>query len=200
MEFEHAVRARKMVRRYTSEPVSPAQLERIMDLARRGPSAGFSQGTSFVVVTDNSLRRQIAEIAAEPRYVARGFAPWLSEAPVHVVCCVCEQAYRSRYDEPDKRRPGKPPRAWPVPYWYVDGGSAVMLLLLAATDEGLGAGFLDLGAEGYRQLKQLLGVPGDVEPIGLVTLGHPAAEQPSGSATRPRRSRDDVVHHERWGD
>src|SRR5687767_4284561 len=142
-----------MVRRYTGEPVDEQRLARILDAARRGPSAGFTQGQSFVVVTEPERRAEIARIAGEPGYVAKGFDPWLSGAPVHIVMCVSEHAYRQRYREPDKLHGGEDEREWPVPYWYVDGGCALMLLLLAAANEGLAAGFLDLDAEGYDELR-----------------------------------------------
>lgn len=199
MEFADVVRSRRMVRHYTGEPVSKEQLERIMDTARRGPSAGFTQGQSFVVVTKSALRTQIAEIAGEPAYLSRGFDPWLSSAPVHVVCCVSEPEYRRRYEEPDKAEPFGRPREWPVPYWYVDGGCALMLLLLAAVDEGLAAGFLDLSRQGYGRLGALLQIPADVSPIGLVTLGHPTGDRRSRSLARGLRPRDEVVHYNRWG-
>lgn len=199
MEFAKVVRTRRMVRNYTGEPVAEERLARIMDTARRGPSAGFSQGQSFVVVTDANLRSKIAHIAKEPEYRRRGFDPWLSSAPVYVVCCVSEAAYRRRYEEPDKVQPSGKPRAWPVPYWYVDGGCALMLLLLAAVDEGLAAGFLDLGQQGYVQLRRLLGIPEEIVPIGLVTLGHPAPDRPSGSVARGLRPLGEVVHRNRWG-
>jgi nitroreductase len=198
LEFEELIRRRRMVRRYTAEPVDEQRLTRILDAARRGPSAGFTQGQSFVVVTDPARRAEIARIAGEPGYVAKGFEPWLSEAPVHIVMCVSENAYRERYREPDKLRSG-PEREWPVPYWFVDGGCALMLLLLAAADEGLAAGFLDLDAGGYDQLRTFLGIPPDVEPIGLVTVGKPAPDRPSGSLARGRKPLTQVVHRERWG-
>ncbi|MBW3591715.1 MAG: nitroreductase family protein [Actinobacteria bacterium] len=199
MEFAKVVRSRRMVRHYTGEPVAEEGLARIMDTARRGPSAGFSQGLAFVVVTEADLRSKIAHIAEEPEYVRRRFEPWLSSAPVHVVCCVSEAAYRRRYEEPDKRKPSGKPRAWPVPYWYVDGGCALMLLLLAAVDEGLAAGFLDLDPQGYVQLRRLLDIPEEVVPIGLVTLGYPAPDRRSGSVARGLRPLGEVVHRNHWG-
>lgn len=199
MEFAQVVRRRRMVRRYRPEPVREDQLARIVDAALRGPTAGFSQGQHLVVVTDPELRSRIADIAGEPAYVARGLDPWISVAPVLVVCCVREGDYRRRYDEPDKRRPGTPAREWPVPYWYVDAGGALLLLLLAAVDEGLAAGFLDLGARGYERLKAMLDIPADVAPIGVVTVGHPADDRRIGSRARGRRPKAEVVHRNRWG-
>lgn len=197
MDFEDLLKRRRMVRHYAPEPVDERRLARILRSARRGPSAGFSQGQSFVVVTDPKRRQEIAAIAGEPGYVERGFDPWLSSAPVHIVVCVSEQAYHERYREPDKLA-GEKERPWPVPYWYVDGGCALMLLLLAATNEGLAAGFLDLDAEGYAALKELLGIPVEVQPIGLVTIGYPAPDRPSGSLARGHKPEAEVVHRERW--
>lgn len=199
MEFEELLNSRRMVRHYAPEPVDERRLEKILQAARRGPSAGFTQGQSFVVVTDPARRAEIAGIAGEPGYVKRGFDPWLSSAPVQVVVCVSEQAYHRRYREPDKLTGGAE-RPWPVPYWYVDGGCALMLLLLAAANEGLAAGFLDLEAEGYGALKRLLGIPAEVQPIGLVTIGVAAPDRRSGSLARGRKPEAEVVHRERWGD
>jgi nitroreductase len=183
-----------MVRRTTAEPVDPAALQRILDTARRGPSAGFSQGQSFVVVTEAERRQQIAVICGEPAYLARGFEPWISRAPVLIVPCVERQAYIDRYDEPDKTASRKP-SDWDVPFWWVDGGAALMLLLLAAVDEGLAAGFLAVES---TALREALGIPTDVEPIGVLTVGHGADDRRSGSVARGRRPLGDVVHREAW--
>ena len=198
MEFDEVVRRRRMVRHYRPEPIGEEKLNRILDTARRAPSAGFTQGQSFLVVTEAQRRRQIARIAGEPRYVDRGFDPWLSSAPVHVVVCVSEQEYRRRYRDPDKLLDGRE-RQWPVPYWWVDGGCALMLLLLAAVNEGLAAGFLDLDEQGYADLSRLLSIPAEVHPIGLVTIGAPASDRPSGSLSRGRKGLEAVVHRETWG-
>ncbi|MDP8978131.1 MAG: nitroreductase family protein [Actinomycetota bacterium] len=196
MEFARVVARRRMVRRYRPEPVDPAVVDRILDAARAGPSAGFSQGESFVVVTDPDDRAAIARLCGEAQWVARGFEPWLSRAPVHVVPCVRQADYHARYARPDKAHSAGP-AGWHVPWWWVDGGAALMLLLLATVDEGLGAGLLDVGDPG--PLRRLLAIPADVAPLGLVTIGHPAAGDPGPARRRPRRPRGEVVHVGRWG-
>lgn len=185
-----------MVRNYGSEPVDEAALGRILEATRKAPSAGFSQGVSLVVVTDRATRRAVAGLADEAEYVAIGFDPWISAAPVQVVVCVREETYRERYREPDKLRPGEDEQEWPVPYWWVDGGAALQNLLLAATAEGLATGFL--GVHALDGLRDLLGIPADVAPIGIVTLGHAAPDRPSGSLRRGWKPLDEVVHRERW--
>ena len=196
MQFQEVVRRRRMVRNYTEEPVEEGVLARILDAARRGPSAGFAQGQRFVVVTDAGTRRQIAAAAREAEYVSAGFEPWLSRAPVHVVVCTRIEDYVDRYNEPDK---ASAPSAneWLVPYWYVDAGAALMLVLLAAVDEGLGAGLA--GIHSFDGIKELLGIPDDVTPIGVVTIGHRAPDRRSSSLTRGHRPVDEVVFRERWG-
>jgi nitroreductase len=57
MDFEQVVTKRRMVRNFTGDPISHESLERILDLARRGPSAGFTQGQDFVVVNDPQLKK-----------------------------------------------------------------------------------------------------------------------------------------------
>lgn len=187
-----------MVRSYRPQPVPDESLQRVMEIARRGPSAGFSQGQSFVVVRDATTRAQIADIADEPAYLARGFEPWLSRAPVHVVCCVSEKAYRDRYGEPDKADAAGPD-GWSIPYWFVDGGCCLMLLLLAAVDQGWAAGFLGLDGPRLDQVRQLLRIPPEVMPIGVVTIGLPAPDRRSGSIQRGWKPTEAVIHWDEWG-
>nr|MBA2599378.1 nitroreductase family protein [Actinomycetota bacterium] len=196
MELREAVRRRRMVRNYRDDPVPRAVVERLTDLARRAPSAGFSQGQYFVVVTGQDLRTRIAELAEEEHYVSLGFPPWISTAPAHVVVCTREEDYHERYREPDKIEDDGSEIEWPVPYWYVDAGASLMLLLLGAVDEGLGAGFF--GVHRLPGLRELLDIPADVTPVGVVTLGYPAADQPQGSARRGRKPPAHAVRWERW--
>ena len=196
MELYEAIRRRRMVRNYLAEPVDRRVIERIVGAARSGPSAGFAQGQYMVVVTDEEMRARIAELADEPLYVADGMAPWISVAPVHVVVCTSEEDYHRRYREPDKLQDDGTEIDWPVPYWFVDAGATMMALLLAAVSEGLGAGFF--GVHRLDGLKELLEIPAEIQPIGVVTIGHPAGTQPEGSARRGWKPLSDVVHWERW--
>jgi nitroreductase len=192
VEHRAVVARRRMVRRYRDEPVDPEALGRIAAAATRGPSAGFAQGVSVVVVTDPATRAAIAGLAGESGFVARGFHPWLSVAPAHILLCVDPEAYRERYREADKD-----PAALGLPWWWVDGGAALSLLLLAAVDEGYAAGFL--GGHRLSGVHSLLGIPAGIEVLGLVTVGLPVPDRRSSSLDRGRRPIAELVHHERWG-
>ena len=196
MEFEEVVRKRRMVRHFTPEPVAPEVLDRILELARHAPSAGFTQGQSFVVVTKPELKKAIAGFCGEEYYVADGFDPFISEAPVLVIACTSETAYLKRYREPDKMNDPNAELDWPVPYWHMDIGCAVMILLLAVVNEGLAAGFA--GAFELDPLRELLGIPADVIPVGVIPIGHRAPDKPSGSLKRGRTSDKIYVHREAW--
>ena len=195
MEFKEVLSRRRMVRNFTDEQVDRESIERIVRAAKRAPSAGFTQGQYLVVVTDPAIRRQIAVLANEDEYVKDGFDPWISSAPVHIVVCISEADYHRRYQEPDKLVDGKE-MGWPVPYWWIDGGAALMLILLAAVDEGLAAGFF--GFHRMSGLNELLQIPAQVSPLGVVTVGHPAPDRRSSSLKNRRKPLAQVVHWERW--
>jgi nitroreductase len=196
MEFDEVIRKRRMVRNYAPDPLPPDALDKVVDAGLRAPSAGYSQGIGFVIVTDAGTRNSIAELADEAEYVAAGFDPWISTAPAHVVITVSESIYRERYREPDKLGPNGKEIDWAVPYWWVDAGAALMAVLLAAVNEGLVAGFL--GVHSMRDLAFLLEIPERHSPIGVVTVGYPMPDRRSGSLSRGKRPRASVVHRERW--
>jgi nitroreductase len=91
-----------------------------------------------------------------------------------------------------------------MPYWLVDASFTVMLLLLAATDEGLGALFFRLHRD-PGPLLSALGVPEGRQVIGAVALGYEtspgspeATRSPGSPARRVRRPIGEVVHRGRW--
>lgn len=196
MEFQDVVRKRRMIRNFTNDPVSDEVIVRIVEAGQHAPSAGFSQGVVYVVVTEKETRKAIGEIAGEEWYVQSGHAPFISGAPVQVVICTSEQVYHDRYNEPDKKGKGQEEINWPIPYWHTDAGASLMLILLAAVNEGLGTAFV--GVREPRLLQQLLEIPDAYLPIGVTMIGHPAPDMTSGSLKRGRRSLDDVLHRERW--
>jgi nitroreductase len=197
MEFTEVLRRRKMVRGYTDEPVECESVERIVERARKAPSAGFSQGLRFVVVTELEGRRAVARAGGEEWYAERGMGGWLSQAPVQVVVCVLEEDYHERYRRADKLQEDGTEIDWPVPWWYADAGKAIMLLLLAAVDEGLGAGMF--GFHDAESCREALGIPEDVTPVAAVTIGHPGAETVAGSRSKfPWKPLGEVARWEHW--
>ncbi len=179
-----------MCRRYQDRPVPRTLLLRVLEAARRSPSAGHSQGIRFGVVSEVEKRKEIARAFGEDEYLAKGFPAWLSVAPVHLVAAVSETAYQERYSRADK---SGGPEEWPVSYPVLDGGKALMSLYLAAEECGLACGYL--GPHAGPDLVRLLALPEDWRFIGLVTLGyrHPESRGRTRSEKLGWRSFDEVV-------
>lgn len=194
--FAEVLRRQRMVRPpYAERPVDRAVVDRILTAARKAPSAGFTQGTEFVVLHGEATERFAALVWPRTSPAER------HRLPVVVIPLEHAQAYLDRYSEPDKAASGLggSTAAWPAPFWTVDAAFATMLVLLAATAEGVGAWFFGIFT-GERELLDELGVPEGYRAIGAVALGHPGpgARRTGSVATRPSRPLTDVVHHDRW--
>ena len=199
MEYAEVLRRRHMVRNYTDRPVGADQLARIASAGTAVPSAGFAQGYRLVLVTDASTIGELAEAADEAAWVERGYEPWLSRAPAMIVLCVDPTAYRARYSQPDKAESTvRDPRTgeWTIPWWWVDGGASLLAILLACVDEGLDAGFL--GGHAVPGARRVLGIPDEVELVGIITVGHGAPDRRSTSLDRGRVPDATLIRHDRW--
>ncbi len=140
----------------------------------------------------------MAQPSAFPISRKRGFHSFVCGAPVLIVPCASEAACHRRYRGPDKLRQDGTEIDWPVPYWFMDIGATMMVILLAAVNGGLAPGLggvCDLDA-----LRNLLGVPAEVIPMGVIPIGHPAPDKRSPSLRRGRRPLREVVQHSAWGD
>jgi len=196
MEFRETVLKRRMVRNFADTPIDPETINRIVELTRHAPSAGFTQGQSFVVVTKPELRKAIADTCQEEEYVKSGFAPFISKAPVLLIPCTSEAAYHRRYQQADKVDEKGNEIEWPVPYWFMDIGCAVMIALLAAIDEGLVTAFV--GSKDLKTLRSLLNMPDEIHPVGVIAVGYRAQDVPSPSLKRGRKADEEYVHYESW--
>lgn len=193
-----------MTRSFRAERVPKVVLDRVLDRARRVPSAGNSQGFDFVVLEGpQTARYWEATLSPEGREAFR----WqgLLAAPVVITVWADPQAYLRRYSQPDKTKTGlgESLDAWTTPYWLVDGAFAAMALQLAAIDEGLGVLFFGM-FEHSEDVANALGVPNDRVPVGSIALGFPDpdVEEPGRSAHKDRRSFEgsvgSVVHRGGW--
>jgi len=196
MEFKDVVIRRRMVRNFAGQPIDPQIIDRIVGLTRHAPSAGFTQGQSFIVVTQPKLKQAIADTCQEDEYVKSGFAPFISKAPVLLIPCASEAAYHRRYQESDKVNEDGTEIVWPVPYWFMDIGCAVMIALLATVDEGLVSAFV--GSKDLNALRSILNMPAEVAPVGVIAIGYRAPDVPSPSLKRGRKTDAEYVHHETW--
>jgi nitroreductase len=191
VELQDVIARRRMVRRFTGEPVAPVSLERILANAVRGPSAGFSQGQAFLVLTDAADRAAFWEVAGE------AVSPTAQTAPVVIVPMSSKRVYLDRYAQPDKGWTDRDEARWPVPFWHIDTGMATLLILLTVVDEGLGAIYFGIIPEAVDKFRAAFGVPDDHEPIGAIAIGHDAEDEKRDLRAR-RRQLAEMMHYGRW--
>lgn len=173
-ELDKVIRKRKMIRKYDqSREVPDKIINKLIDNASRAPSAGHTQVQEFVVIKDPSIKRKLRLASVNQEH--------LEEAPVLIVVCSNTSRSVGRYGERGKEF-----------YSIIDGAFASMLILLTATNEGLGASFV--GAFNDEKVSEILGLPEHVRPIGIIALGY-SDEKP---ARLERIQRDRLIHYERW--
>jgi len=170
-----AIRERRSVRNFTSDPVTDQQLQAILEAGRWAPSKRNSQPWDFVVVRDAQSRTEIGNILKRITSAWAGFA----SAPALIVVAV------------DKSRDPQ--------HFVEDGAIAAQNLCLAAQSLGLGSSWAGIYAKRARKgsveyaLKALLSMPRSHRIIAVVPIGV-AAHELKGS----RRPLAEMVHHERF--
>ncbi|MHB8513477.1 MAG: nitroreductase family protein [Actinomycetota bacterium] len=191
MEFDAVIAAQRMVRPpYQDRPIPREVLERVLLASRKAPSAGFTQGVSFLILEGQDAKRfwEITRTNNRP------------STPVIVIPLYSKKAYLDRYSEPDKQKSGMGGNeaAWPAPYWIIDGSFSAMLVMLAATAEGIGAWFFAI-FQGHKELLDEFGVPDEFEPIGAIAMGYPTnAKVRSPSLARGRKPLEELLHFGKW--
>lgn len=198
--FRDVLASRRMCRDFLADPVADDVLDRVLAAAFRAPAAGNADALDLVVLTGADTARHW-DVTLPPENRGGFRWPGLLRAPVLVEVLVAPDAYVERYGRADKAHSGLGAGAdsWAVPYWFVDGGAAVMAMLLAAEAEGLGA-LLFGSFEHEGAVLTSLGVPRGRRSVATVALGHPSpgGRTPSMSARRGRPAPDGRVRRGGW--
>ena len=170
MDVFEAIAVRKSVRAFLDRPVGDDLLERILDAARRAPSARNAQEWRFVVVRDRAVRERIASEAARQ--------PFIGAAGVLLACCAASDGRIMRCGQPA---------------YTIDVAIAMDHLSLAAVALGLGTCWI--GSFDEALVRQILGIDSHVRVVQLMPLGWPADPSPVPKA---RLRLQDIVRWERW--
>lgn len=169
MQTWDAITSRRNVRSYSNQPVSPADLDRILEACCWAPSSRNTQPWGFVLVTD---REQLGELAKA----------WVGAG--HVAGSAATIALIVNDDPGGERRT------------QFDLGQATMSMMLAAADLGVGSGHSAVGDQ--ELARRVLGLPEDKACAFMISLGYPA-DRPLAPIKRPdRHPFDEVVHRGRW--
>ena len=202
MELHEVIRRRAMCRSFAGDPIDATILERMLSGALSSPTAGNTQGTSWIVLEGAAQTATYWDATTDDAWRSRN-PDWfsgLARAPVVLLAYASPAAYAARYAEPDKgdAELGTGPDAWPVPYWYGDAAFGVMAVLFQAVDAGLGASLLG-NFRGEQELAIALGVPEQWRLFCAVVLGKPAGlGHRSRSLSRPRLRLEERIHRGSW--
>ena len=186
MEFRDTVDARQSIRDFDDRGVERAMLERIIDAARQAPSSVNEQPWRFTVAQGDSRARlgavvaqstvhlsEYMDVLGPERYEAA--VTWyssLGQAPV----LVAVSAPRSNVEFEAMNR-------------HLSIGAAIENLLLAATNEGLGACNVTFSYWVKGDLADVLRLPESEEVVSIIALGHPSDVPPVSPPVKP----DDTV-------
>lgn len=199
MEFAEVVRKRRMIRRFDQRPVPPEVIDRILDTARRAPTAGFAQGVAFLVLDTPETVAEFWRLTDDPDEPMT--ADELAHGPNVIVLPIADKRpYLARYSEPDKIAYGlDDENRWPVKFWDIDAAMASMVALLAAVDEGLGGWFWGMST-GEEELLRRFGVPDGIRPVGVLGFGYRAEDgaRDGSGAARTRRPLEEQIHRNGW--
>lgn len=169
MDAMTAILSRRSIRRYTKEPVPDEVIKELLEAAMSAPSAGNEQPWHFVVITDRKILDEIPKI--------HPYAQMLREAPVAIL--VCGDKKLQKYEG----------------YWVQDCSAATENILIAVQAKGLGGVWLGVYPVEDRVsgIRRLLGIPEDVTPFSLISIGYPAEQKPPANRYNAER-----VHKDRW--
>jgi nitroreductase len=168
-----AIDSIRVVRRFSSRPISTAALERILNAGRRAGSSKNLQRWAFVICRERDRLGQLATLG-----------PWaghLAGATVAVALVT-----------PD-------PSAADAPLSVLfDLGRAAQNMVLAAWELGIGS--VPATVYEHERARDLLGYPADWHCEYLLSFGYPADESLLTAPNRPGRRRGlaELVHEERW--
>jgi nitroreductase len=168
------LRRTRQVREFTAEPVDRNALDAIADVARWSGSSRNTQPWRFIVVTDDAVLRQLAQVGMPQtrslRTATAGIAIVLPANTGHEL--------GDAYDE----------------------GRAAERILIAAGMLDLGAGIAWIRSDVRAAVSEIFGLPTDRFVRTIVALGHPsdAARRPKSAPGEARLPRDQSIFRERW--
>ena len=203
--FLELVKKRRSIRRFRPNSIPDDYIDRIIEAARWAPSGGNSQSWEFIVVKKQELKDSIVkiweegitlahrmELTREPekRHPAHArppqIPPGFAAAPVFIILCG-DPRTKSTYPLSGVLYQGES-------IFISSLANAFIYMHLAATALGLGSQWITSTSYPFEQslIKELLGIPFDLEVYDMVALGYPDTEP----RARPVRNREEMVHYD----
>ncbi len=196
------LKTRRSIRRYKQKPVPSDLIRNILETTSYAPSAHNAQPWRFIVIAETEQKNAIANAMAQVwmSELERDHIPknmrWatvnrsverFTSAPVLILACMSMEDMDS-YSDAERRKDERDLAVQSL-------GAAVQTLLLAAHSNGLGSCWFCAPIFCKTKVQQALGIPAEVEPQALITLGF-ADEAPKLPKRKPFA---EFVYQQRWG-
>ncbi|MDQ1280807.1 MAG: hypothetical protein QG670_2070 [Thermoproteota archaeon] len=156
MEFYEVIRTRRSIRSYKPDSIPDELVNRVLEAARIAPSGSNRQPWKFIVIKDTDLKKRIT--------TACGNQKSLDEAPIIIVAC----GYNIYSEQNKFYNRGGYMKDFSM---LIDVSIALTHLILAARTEGLGTCWI--GLFNNEEVKEILGVPKEVNVVAVTPLGYP---------------------------
>ena len=189
MDVFEAIRNRRSIRRYKTDPVDDKTVQTVLEAAHWAPSWGNIQCWRFIVIHDSEVKSQVADtltrIKVDNEMVENAAAKAIKQAPVLIVLCAEMSRAGCRPDGTAVTDKGD--------YWYMfDIALAMENLTLAAHAMGLGT--VIVGGFNAPQVAKILGVPAGFCVVTMTPLGFPDQK----GQVSPRKQLSDVLYKENF--
>jgi nitroreductase/FMN reductase [NAD(P)H] len=175
---------RRVMRRYTDEPVDPALLETLGAVALSAPSKSDLQQADIVIVSDKGQRGKLEALVPDN--------PWVRAAPAFLVFCANNRRHRLLFEW--RGQPFVNDYLDPFVNASVDAGIVLATFVAAADRAGLGTCPISAIRNHAGQVSDILGLPDHVFPVAALGVGWPAFE----GVMSPRLGLDVTIHHDRY--
>jgi nitroreductase len=180
MELMEAIKGRRSIRKYKTDPVSEEILRTLLEAVRWSPSWANTQCWEVIVVKDSQMKLKLSETLPKTNPALSA----MTEAPMVIVLCGKKGVSGFKKGEATTVKGD----------WLMfDTGVAMQTLCLAA--HSLRLGTVVVGLFDHRKVEEILGVPPDREVVAMTPLGYPAAE----GVTPKRKEISEFVFDERYG-
>jgi len=172
VDLYKAINERRSIRKYREDKIEKEKLQRVLEAARRAPSAKNLQPWKIILVEDKDLR--LGLVAASKGQKFLGIAPLVA-----VICTDEEECYQDHGDY--------------MSSFAVDGSILMDHFTLAAFAEGLGTCWIGKFSE--AKVKSLLDIPEGWRVVTMTPVGYPAEE----GDFRGRKPLSDIIFLDKWG-
>ena len=201
--FLELIKTRRSVKTYLPKEIPEASILSVLEAARWAPSAHNAQPWRFIVITENDMKRRLAQAMADEwaedlagdgvslnicKNLVGSSVERFTQAPVLIIASIT-MGEMDKY--PDERRQE-------LEHLMATQSLAVAIqnMLLAADSQGLGSCWFCAPLFCQDVARKVLGIPRDVEPQALITLGYPG-ERPDPPRRKPL---EEVFFKNRWGE